>query len=193
MPLISGEQWQRPADALDTLRVWAEDEATRAIDWYLRDKATKRAGSRLLRAAAIVLAVGGAIAPLLSAGQAATVTPWGYVLLAGAAGCAAFDHFFGLSASWMRDMATIRAVQGRLAAFRFDWAAATAEQALNLERLDAQHRMELIRRFAADVTDLVNAETGNWMTEFQTNSGRLRSQTERAWPAGLGAPAGDSP
>src|SRR5262249_25601073 len=41
-------------ESIEELRRWAEHQAESAIDWYLRDKATKRWCSRLLRAAAIV-------------------------------------------------------------------------------------------------------------------------------------------
>jgi hypothetical protein len=185
MPLVSAEDWQRPAEALDRLRAWAEGEAGQAIEWYLRDKATKRFGSRVLRALAIAAAVAGGVAPLVTAGRA-QVTPWGYVLLAVAAGCVAFDHFFGLSSSWMRDMNTVRALQSRLVDFRFEWVNATAEQTFNLEKPDALERLELIRHFAANVGDLINAETGEWLSEFQTNVGQLRAHTERTWPGGHG-------
>src|SRR5690242_19760300 len=93
---LTVEDWRNPAVALDRLRTWAEHEAETAITWYLKDKNVKRVGSRALRALAIVLAAAGGVAPLLAAGAART-TNWGYVLLALAAACVAFDHFFGLS------------------------------------------------------------------------------------------------
>src|SRR5256885_1816041 len=47
---------------------------------------------------------------------------WGYVLLALAAGCKGFDHFFGLSSSWMRDIGVAHALRAELNAVRLEWA-----------------------------------------------------------------------
>jgi hypothetical protein len=191
MVVLTVEDWRNPAAALDTLRRWAENEAGQAIEWYLRDKIAKRLGSRILRALAILLAVAGGVAPLLTAGSAGN-TNWGYVLLALAAGCLAFDHFFGLSSGWMRDIATVQALQRRLAQFRFAWIEANAEQALSSTyAADVKQRLGLIERFAADLAQLVNTETGAWLTEFQTNMSKLDGQTQRAWPSGTRIPPGE--
>ncbi len=179
MPAVTSEEWHRPGEVLERLRTWAEGQADEAIEWYLRDKAAKRRGSRTLRALAILLAVAGAVVPLVTVGRGGYVNGWGYALLAAAAGCVAFDHFFGLSSGWRRDVAAIQALQARLADFRYTWLTATAEQALNLERLDTRARLELIERFVADVRSVVNAETSAWLTEFEA---------DRPWPDTLGAP-----
>jgi hypothetical protein len=173
MVIISVEDWRNPTAALDTLRQWAEREAADAIRWYLRDKATKRLAARILRALAIVLAVAGAVAPLLTAGTRVNGN-WGYVLLGLAAGCLAFDHFFGLSSGWLRDMATAQALQRRLVAFRFAWVGANAEQALS-STYDAnvKLRLGLIEDFVADLAGLVSAETGEWLAEFQSKVAKL--------------------
>lgn len=46
----------------------------------------------------------------------------------------AFDHFFGLSSGWMRDVAALEALQGRLARFHMHWAKWQAAQAGALGR-----------------------------------------------------------
>jgi hypothetical protein len=173
MIVLTVEDWRNPTSALDTLRQWAEKEAADAISWYLRDKATKRFAARTLRGLAIVLAVVGAVAPLLTAGTKVNGN-WGYVLLGLAAGCLAFDHFFGLSSGWLRDMATAQALQRRLVAFRFAWVGANAEQALS-STYDAnvKHRLALVEDFVADLAGLVSAETGEWLTEFQSKVAKL--------------------
>src|SRR5689334_15652484 len=89
-------EWSDPLSAVERLREWAERHAVEAIGWYLADKRVKRWSSRLLRAAAVVLVTAGGLAPLVRGG-----TNEGYVLLALAAVCLAFDHFFGLSTGWM--------------------------------------------------------------------------------------------
>jgi conflict system pore-forming effector with SLATT domain len=168
MPVPSVEEWRDPEKTLEVLRGWMEDQATDVIDWYLRDKAWKRIGSRLLRAAAILLAVAGGVAPLLATTTGRPAN-WGYIMLALAAGCVAFDHFFGLSSGWMRDIATARAVQRRLETFRFAWAAANAARAFHADAATVQSGLDLIQQFAIDVADSVDAETAEWLTEFRAN------------------------
>jgi hypothetical protein len=170
---LAVEDWRNPTAALDSLRQWAEKEATDAVDWYLRDKSTKRIAARVLRALAIVLAVAGAVTPLLTAGTKVNGN-WGYVLLGLAAGCLAFDHFYGLSSGWRRDVATAQALQRRFVAFRFAWIGANAEQALS-STYDAnvKHRLALIEEFVADLAGLVATETGEWLAEFEAKVGKL--------------------
>lgn len=188
LPAVSAEDWRQPDVVLDQLRRWAETQAEEAIEWYLRDKQAKRLGSRLLRILAITLAIAGGLAPLLTAGPDGRSAAWGYVLLALAGGCAAFDHFFGLSSGWMRDMATSHALQHRLLKFRLTWITLTAGKAV-VDGAEISARLDLVRSFALDVSELVSTETGDWLTEFQTNMGQLRSHTGQAWPSGATSPS----
>jgi hypothetical protein len=167
-PVPSVEEWRDSPATLDTLRLWAEGNAAGAIEWYLRDKRLKRIGSRLLRALAILFAIAGGIAPLVAA-TADRDANWGYVLLALAAGCVAFDHFFGLSSGWMRDIATARAIERRLTTFRFAWIAANADAAFGSDSGRIRTGLALIERFVTDVADLVDTETAEWLTEFRAN------------------------
>jgi hypothetical protein len=182
-------------DAIEALRDWAEGQAEDAIDWYLKDKAIRRVGSRLLRALAIVLVVAGGLMPLLSAAWTGNAAGWGYVLLAAAAGCVAFDHFFGLSSGWMRDMAAAQTLQRRLTEFRLEWttnllrpASHTAEQVAGggsaVDDAELTRRLNLVGQFAMEIADLVESETSEWLTEFRSSVGRLDGQT--AWPTTSG-------
>ncbi|MEU1705516.1 SLATT domain-containing protein [Streptomyces sp. NPDC005706] len=101
-------------ESVRSLRVWAEQEAEDAIEWYLRDKRLKRLGSRLVRALMIVLAATGTVIPLAGTATGADIQSWGYVFLAAAAGCKGFDYFFGLSTAWMRDITAAQALRGEL-------------------------------------------------------------------------------
>jgi hypothetical protein len=168
MPVPTVADWRDPEATLETLRLWAEGNATDAIDWYLRDKAWKRVASRLLRACAILSAVAGGIAPLVAAASDQSAN-WGYIMLALAAGCVGFDHFFGLSSGWMRDMTTARAVERRLGAFRFGWASANAERAFGTGAPATPAGLALIQQFTVDVADLIDAETAEWLSEFRAN------------------------
>ncbi len=66
-PSVDPGAWQGDRrDLVRELKEWAEREAVQTIDWYFRDKATKRGASRLLRGVAILLAVVGGILPLIA-------------------------------------------------------------------------------------------------------------------------------
>lgn len=167
-PDLSRDAWRDPAAALRTLHDWAVRYTTEITSWYLRDKRFKRWASRLLRAAAVVLAVAGGLAPLTSRRD----STWGYTLIALAAGCVAFDHFFGLSAGWMRDMTTAQALQARMVRFHLDWAALES-------RDDTATGIELVDGLLTDVLELTNAETAEWVSQFSTAISALRRQTEQ--------------
>lgn len=179
---ISAGEWADPARTLEKMRAWAEQRAVVTIDWYTRDKRAKRWLSRLLRAAAVVAAVAGGVLPLIS-GTVNGVNPnLGYVFLAAAAGLVAFDHFFGLSSGWMRDIAAIQALQGRLARFQLDWARWQAEQAGILHAsasrtsAEAAAALDLIGGLVTGVGELTEAETAQWITDFSTSVAALRQQ-----------------
>jgi hypothetical protein len=178
-PEITADQWREPGQALDRLRTWAEDRATETITWYLRDKQNKRSFSRLLRAAAVVLAVAGGVLPLISSSTGGISPNLGYVFLAVAAGCVAFDHFFGLSAGWMRDIATLQALQSRLARFQLDWARWQAVQAgagTDRPATDVVAALDLIDELVTSVAQLTEAETTQWITDFSSSVAALRQQ-----------------
>jgi hypothetical protein len=197
-PTLSGTDLPSRLRTVDALRAWAEAHAEDAIDWYLRDKRAKRVASRALRAGSIVLAVAGGTVPLASAAWRDDAGGWGYVLLAAAAGCAAFDHFFGVSAGWMRDIATSQALRGRLERFRLEWTSAlllssssgavggdgAGAPAGPVGEPELAHRLGLVRDFVADVTGLVEAETSEWLAEFRANIGQLYSQAGLAHRVG---------
>lgn len=180
---VSNEQWRDQIQTLAVLRIWAEDRAAETIDWYLRDKQAKRWGSRLLRAGAVLAAVAGGALPLLS-GTLSGINPnLGYIFLAVAAGCVAFDHFFGLSNGWMRDMAAVQVLQGKLARFQLDWARWQASQAVGptavqgpiaKETLNAA--LDLIDGFMTGVASVTDSETGQWIADFSSSIAALRQQ-----------------
>ncbi|PZG16125.1 hypothetical protein C1I95_18325 [Micromonospora craterilacus] len=189
-PDLTGQQ---PSAILNSLREWAEGQAEDTIAWYLRDKAVRRSISRLLRGCAILLGVAGGVVPLLSAASAGIGASWGYVLLAMAGGCLAFDHFFGLSSAWMRDIATAQALQRALTEFRLDWATIDLRTEANGEygQVGAAtlQREELIRVLVTRTAELVEAETGEWLSEFRTNIGDLNRRSE--WTASSAQPSAD--
>lgn len=171
-------------ETLARLRAWAEGDAEAAIAWYLRDKRWKRTGSRLLQGLAVGFAVAGTAVPLGTAAAGGSGQGWGYVLLAAAAGCKGFDHFYGLSATWMRDITIANALRTELNAVRLEWAtdvlragpAADAPGAL-LEPAELERQLALITRLAQSVRAHIEGETADWQVEFSSSTSQLYAQS----------------
>ncbi|MFH8794199.1 SLATT domain-containing protein [Streptomyces sp. NPDC017941] len=173
--------WGEPADRLDELYRWVERGALDTAGWYLRDRSRKRFGARLLRGGAALGAVGAGVLVLLDlAGGVAGAAPWGYVSLLASVACVGCDRFFGLTSGWMRDMATAQAVQRRLQVLQFDWASESVREVLGPTDGTASEAAErclgVLRRFSEDVTELVRAETADWMVEFRSGPAPLVMQ-----------------
>ncbi|OIJ69653.1 SLATT domain-containing protein [Streptomyces mangrovisoli] len=167
--------WGEPAVRLDELYRWVEHGALETAAWYLGDRVWKRRGARVLRTGAAVGAVTGAALPLLDLTGAVTgVAAWGYLALLMGVACVAGDRFFGVTSGWIRDVATAQAVQRRLQALQFDWAAESVREVLGPAEGTAGEAAErclgVLRRFSEDVTELVRTETADWMVEFRTGS-----------------------
>jgi hypothetical protein len=179
LPFPLGD-WAEPAERLAELYRWAEEGALRTCEWYLRDRRWKRRGARALRAAAAVLGAAGAALPLVGPATGGRSAAWGYVVLLGAVVCLALDRALGLTAGWMRDVATAQAVQRRLDAMRFEWAAEGVREVLGPTQGTAaeaaERRLTTLRRFWEDVSELVRAETGDWMAGSGTGAASLRTQ-----------------
>ncbi len=102
-----------------------------------------------------------------------------------AVACVGVDRYFGMTSGWMRDVATAQAVQRRLQALQFDWASESIREVLGPAEGTAGEAAErclgVLRRFTEDVTELVRAETTDWMVEFRTGSAPLGIQAAVAY------------
>ncbi|MEU1282452.1 SLATT domain-containing protein [Streptomyces sp. NPDC005805] len=187
--------WGEPAVRLDELYRWVEADALRTADWYLSDRTRKRRWARLLRLGTALGVVGGAALPLLDlAGILGSGAPWGYLSLLLAAACMACDRYFGLTAGWMRSVATAQAVQRRLQVLQFDWASESVKEVLGPAEGTASEAAErclgVLRRFSEDVSDLVRTETSDWMHDFRVpgpsplSLSPLPARGQEAGPAG---------
>ncbi|MEY9993099.1 hypothetical protein ABIE67_005131 [Streptomyces sp. V4I8] len=177
--------WGEPAVRLHELYRWVERGALDTAAWYLADRVWKRRGARALRGGAAAGAVVGAALPLLDlTGVASGVAPWGYLALLLAVACMAVDRFFGVTSGWIRDVATAQAVQRRLQMLQFDWATESVREVLGPAEGTASEAAErclgVLRRFSEDVSELVRAETADWMVEFRTGSAPLGIQSAMA-------------
>ncbi len=180
--------WGEPAERLDDLYRWVEANALRTAEWYLSDRVWKRRAARLLRIGTTVGVTAGAALPLLDlTGVAPGTAGWGYLSLLLGAACMACDRYFGVTSGWMRDVATAQAVQRRLQALQFDWASESVREVLGPTEGTASEAAErclgVLRRFSEDVTELVRAETADWMVEFRSGPAPLALQSVGVVPS----------
>ncbi|MEU6007260.1 SLATT domain-containing protein [Streptomyces sp. NPDC047453] len=187
--------WSEPAQRLDELYRWVERGALQTVAWYLGERVWKRRGARALRAGAAAGAVTGAALPLLDlTGAADGVAPWGYVALLLCVACVGIDRYFGVTAGWMRDVATAQAVQRRLQALQFDWASENVREVLGPAEGTAGEAAErclgVLRRFSEDVNELVRTETADWMVEFHIGSAPMGLQAAGPGATGRAEPGG---
>ncbi|MFJ8047632.1 SLATT domain-containing protein [Streptomyces luteogriseus] len=188
--------WGEPALRLDELYRWVEHGALRTAAWYLADRVWKRRCARVLRCGAAVGAVTGVALPLLDlTGVAGGIAPWGCLALLLGAACVAVDRYFGVTSGWMRDVATAQAVQRRLQALQFDWAAESVREVLGPAEGTAGEAAErclgVLRRFSEDLTELVRVETADWMGEFRAGGAAPVGLQAVVFPGpGRGAEAG---
>ncbi|MDJ1134714.1 SLATT domain-containing protein [Streptomyces iconiensis] len=174
--------WEEPAERLEELYKWVEQEAVHVVEWYLADRTRKRRGARLLRLGAVTAATGGVLLPLLELAEVLPRSPWGshagYIALLCAAACLGADRWLGLTSGWMRDMAAAHAVHRRLEALRYEWAAENVREILGPAEGTAGEAAErllaMLRRFTEDVGEIVRTETSDWMVEFRTTSSPLQ-------------------
>lgn len=187
-----GGDWEEPAERLDELYQWVEQGALGVVDWYLADRRWKRRAARTLRFGTAVGLTAGATLPLLELTDTFgnDLAPWGFVALLGAAACAGCDRWFGLTSGWMRSVATAQAVQRRLETLQYDWATESIREVLGPTEGTASEAAErclgVLRRFAEDVTEIVRAETVDWIVEFRTSPAALRAPSGGSGSGGAG-------
>ncbi|WP_078849422.1 SLATT domain-containing protein [Streptomyces sp. NRRL F-5126] len=168
--------WGEPAARLNELYRWVESGALRTVRWYLADRVRRRLAARALRGGTALGAVTGVALPLLDlTGSAPGAASWGCVALLLGGACLACDRYFGVTSGWMRHVATAQAVQRRLQTLQFDWAAESVREVLGPAEGTASEAAErclgVLRRFCEDMTELVRAETADWMVEFRGGVG----------------------
>ncbi|WP_405822017.1 SLATT domain-containing protein [Streptomyces sp. NBC_00838] len=174
--------WSEPAQRLDELYRWAEAGALRTVARYHAERVRKRRCARALRAATALGVVAGAALPLLDLTHVlGGATGWGYLALLLAAACLGCDRYFGLTSGWLRNVATTQAVERRLQALQYDWAAECVREVLGPSDGTAGEAADrclgVLRRFSEDVTELVRAETADWMVEHRPGPAPLVTQS----------------
>ncbi|WP_329384032.1 SLATT domain-containing protein [Streptomyces sp. NBC_01716] len=185
--------WSEPAQRLDELYRWAEASALRTVTRYRAERVAKRHCARALRAVTALGVVVGAALPLLdlTGVLGRTATGWGYLSLLLAVACLGCDRYFGVTSGWMRNVATAQAVQRRLQTLQYDWASECVREVLGPTDGTASEAAErclvVLRKFSEDITELLRAETTDWMVEYR--SGPAPPVTQSAVIGGMGTTA----
>ena len=137
--------------------------------------------SWILRALAIFLTTLGGLTPIMSALGGSTIKlldgqlnvyvgQLGYLFLGLAAGCIAFDRFFGFSSGWMRYISTKMVLEKELSEFRFDWAMMIAKFGKESPTPDQiQLMIQRLKEFLVLVNSNVENETNTWISEFKSS------------------------
>ncbi|MFJ7214792.1 SLATT domain-containing protein [Amycolatopsis sp. NPDC098790] len=159
---------------------WAQQVAQDAIDWYLTEKKRKARWSRGLRAAAAILTVLGGVIPVaaLTAGRP-ELGNGGFIMLALAAGCLAYDRFFGYSSSWLRYVAAATKLRAQLNDFQLSWLQETLPARHGPAPGDPHSLIELVREFVRSLDETIRQETDSWLVEFHT---RMAEQESKSTP-----------
>jgi hypothetical protein len=170
--------WDKRLASLAELFDWAEDNAQAAIEWYLREKKRKARWSRSLRMLAVILLTLGGAVPLaaLTASRPA-LGNWGFVLIALAAGCMAYDRFSGYSSAWLRYMATATSLRAQLTEFQLTtsrWMATLGGEEPGAD--DVLPMLDTIQSFLRAINESIRGETQSWLAEFDANLSDLKSQ-----------------
>ena len=186
--------WTRDTDPeswLKKLFEYADEQGVSARDWYLSKKGAKKFGSLGTRYMAIVLSAIAGLLPIIAELTALQLPKSGLMvsLLIGiAAALVGLDRFAGYSTAWMRYMNYAQRIDAALQEFRLQWAAHMVQnrpaaappppggedggsQSFTTEQVEAL--IALTRQFLSSVSQLVAAETSEWLNEFRSNLERL--------------------
>jgi hypothetical protein len=175
---------QDPAGSLKRLLQYVESEADKAIAWYWRRKKSKAWLSRAIQFLAVVLTALAGIVPvastLLKDANVAPISPlWSSLLVGVAAALLGVDRAFGYSTGWARYMLAATAIRKSYEEFRMDWVALTAAAQWPTPTPEQVAAMvQKAKDFRLGVEAIVQQETRDWVTEFQSNISQLEKEVK---------------
>lgn len=186
-------------EGLERMRDRAQQQAIETVDWYYSKKNSKNFWSRWLRLWAIAYTILGGLVPVLSAAGfiqllshywlhigVERIQFWelrfnqlGYVFIGIAAGCVAFDRFFGFSTNWMRYIGATMRIETARVRFAYDWEHIVAPlKGAEPDAKQIQELLEILEKFSLSVREAVETETSAWIAEFRTNLAQLDKETK---------------
>ncbi|HEX5482807.1 MAG TPA: SLATT domain-containing protein [Terriglobia bacterium] len=180
-PLFPTWDEKDPLGSLKALFHFTVERGLSQIDWYKRNVAGVRWGSRVCRCAAIIFISIGSLLPLIAAagiglGWNGRKIPFefGYVAFALAAGFLGFDKYFGLSTAWIRYIKTQLALEAALHQLQLDWVALLLKiQASSPAPDQIQAAVRRLLTFVQYMDAQIQQETDAWVLEFQANLAEL--------------------
>ncbi len=173
------EEGQNPAVYLKQLRQEFEKTAIETTNWYIKRKKRSKIFSLSLRFITILMTSIGGLVPLLQGAEIPAVHgQYGYIALAIAATCMAFDKFMGFSSSWMRYTITDFSLQKMLAEFQTDWLLIWSEVKNDTPTKEQQEKILChLKTFRLKIQTEIEQETQMWTNEFQSNLAQLQMST----------------
>jgi len=170
------------SQSLEALRSYVENEATKAIEWYWRNKRGKALLSRGIQWMAVVLTAAAGLVPvfgqLLFGSDRIPSGLWSTALVGLAAALIGLDRAFGYSSGWARYVLAATEIRKRLDEFRMDWTALSAVACPNPATEQVGALIQRAKEFRLTVEDIVGKETRDWVTEFQNNFSQLEKDVK---------------
>jgi hypothetical protein len=166
--------------AVDSL-VFAE------VEYYYRLRTNARLSSGILRGAGIVFAVLGGLIPLLAATgheKLTSLSPWGYVLLAIAAGFYGANQLFGGTSGHVRNVTAQLKLEKIMTVSRLKWVATIAGmQDKEMTEELFKGAFAQIEAYAGELYEVLDEETTLWskelLEELKRNSDQLMAKLDK--------------
>jgi len=178
--LLQALSWEpeKRKEALDGLYHFVTREALKSIEWYLRNKESKRRGALFHRVGAIVMVGLAGLLPILSqlltrGGRVVIQPAWASVAVLLAGVLIGLDRFYGFSLSWMRYIETELRLHHHLHAFQMDWERERAVWSDELSDDVTQRMIKHAKAFLAQIDEAVADETRGWIAEFRSTLTQL--------------------
>ena len=170
-----------PADVPKSVKVlllYVETQAQTAMEWYWARKKWKSRLSRTVQASSMLLAAAGGLAPVVvklwnPPGVPVDSGLWASLFLGVAASLLGLDKAFGYSTAWARYVMAATSIRKALEEFRMDWTQLSAQLTSNPSADDIAKLLQRAKDFRLAVENIVQQETKDWITEFQSNLAKL--------------------
>ncbi len=181
-PETDGLVWDSadPAKSLQETRNAVEVEGQKAIDWYWKRKRWKRIPSQSIQFFALLLTAAAGLVPVVlqlfkSAGVSKEFNsgPLAALFIGIAAALLGLDKAFGYSSGWTRYVLTATSMTKLLQEFRMDWVALSAAAAVPPPTEQQTAMIQRAKGFVSTVQGMVQQETNDWATEFQSNIAQM--------------------
>ena len=157
---------------------YVEKEAYKAVDWYWDRKKWKSRLSRAIQFSSLLLAAAGGLAPVVvklwnPPGAPIDSGLWASLFLGIAASLLGLDKAFGYSTAWARYVMAATSIRKALEEYRMDWTQLSAQLTASPNADDIAKLLQRAKDFRLAVENIVQQETKDWITEFQSNLAKL--------------------